>query len=329
MNKKLISFVVPAYREEKNISLFYDEFKKNFANLEKKYDYELIFVNDGSPDKTWEEILKICEIDENVKGINLSRNFGHQAALTAGYTNALGDAIISMDADWQDPISLIEKMLQEWEDGFEIVYARRTNRNDNWLKKYTALLYYRLLANISETQIPRNVGDFRLISQKVLKTFLQLPEKDRYIRGIFAWLGYSYSFVDFDRPERIHGQTGYTWKKMWKLATDGILNFSTFPLKIGLILGIIMMFLSFGFFVYVTIDFFVRDTYYPLYKWLTIGMFGFMGLQFIFMWILGEYIGRIYNETRNRPIFIISEKININKNPHENISKSVGFDAEL
>ena len=190
-------------------------------------------------------------------------------------------------------------------------------------------MYYRLLANISETQIPRNVGDFRLISPKVLKTFLQLPEKDRYIRGIFAWLGYSYSFVDFDRPERIHGQTGYTWKKMWKLATDGILNFSTFPLKIGLILGIIMMFLSFGFFVYVTIDFFVRDTYYPLYKWLTIGMFGFMGLQFIFMWILGEYIGRIYNETRNRPIFIISEKININKNPHENISKSVGFDAEL
>lgn len=190
------------------------------------------------------------------------------------------------------------------------MYARRKNRNDNFFKKRTAIWYYRLLSRISDTKIPRNVGDFRLIDKKVLEVFVKLPEQDRYIRGMFAWLGFKTTFVDFDRPERIHGETGYTWKKMWKLASDGVINFSTFPLKVGLILGILMMICAFCFFVYVTGDWMIRGTYYPLYKWLTIGMFGFMGLQFIFMWILGEYIGRIYNETRGRPLYIISEKIN-------------------
>ncbi|MDP2090190.1 MAG: glycosyltransferase family 2 protein [Candidatus Gracilibacteria bacterium] len=308
-----VSIIIPAFREEKNISLVYLALKKILSSISEKYNYEIIFVNDGSNDSTWKEILKKTKLNENVKGINLSRNFGHQQALTAGYMKASGDLIVSMDADMQDPPILILKMIKEWEKGFEVVYARRRNRNDKFLKKYTAILYYKILSKVSDTQIPRDVGDFRLIDKKVLKTFNKLKEKDRYIRGMFAWVGFKTTFVDFDRPERIYGETGYTWKKMIKLAMDGILNFSTFPLKLGAIIGFFIIILSSIFFLYITYDFFINGTDYPLYKWINVVLLGFMGLLFIFMWILGEYIGRIYNETRGRPLYIISEKINFKK----------------
>ncbi|MDD5213891.1 MAG: glycosyltransferase family 2 protein [Candidatus Gracilibacteria bacterium] len=310
MSKKLISIVIPAYREEKNISLIYKEIKKIFSKISEKYNYEIIYINDGSLDNTWDEIVKICIDDKNVKGINLSRNFGHQGAISSGLNNAKGDLVVSMDCDMQDPPSLIIEMIKKWEEGYEVVYARRINRNDNFVKKYTAILYYKFHSKISDTDIPRNVGDFRLIDKKVLKEFIKLSEKDRYIRGMFARMGFKTAFVNFNRPERIYGETGYTWKKMIKLAMDGILNFSTFPLKIGAIIGFFIMFISFLFFCYIFIDAVFNKVPYPLYKWLSVIGFGFMGLQFVFMWIMGEYIGRIYNETRDRPIYIESEKIN-------------------
>lgn len=310
MGKKLISIVLPAYREEKNISLVYEEILKNFEKISEKYDFEIIFVNDGSPDNTWEEILKLCERDERVKGVNLSRNFGHQAALTAGLQETIWDIIISMDCDLQDPVSVAVEMVKKWEEWFEVVYARRKNRNDKFLKKQTAIFYYKFLSKISSTKIPRNVWDFRLVERKVLDAFLKLPEKDRYIRGIFAWLGFKTTFVDFDRPERIHWETWYTWKKMLRLAMDGILNFSMFPLRIGFLIGIFMIILSTIFFSYIFFDSVFNWVEYPLYKWLSVFVFGFMGLQFIFMWIMWEYIWRIYNESKWRPIYIISEKIN-------------------
>lgn len=309
---KLLSIVIPAYREEKNISYIYSELVPILSTLE-WYDYEIIFVNDGSPDKTWQEIEKLCESDTRVKWINLSRNFGHQAALTAWLDIARWDAVVSMDADMQDPPEVVTQMIKKWQEWYEIVYARRKNRNDAFLKKYTAILYYKILSKISDTEIPRNVWDFRLIDKKVLTVFKGLKEKDRYIRGMFSWLGFKTGFVDFNRPERIHGETGYTWKKMMKLASDGILNFSTFPLKIGAFIGMFMILLSVVFFLYMIVwTIIVWDlTYYQLYKWISVAGFGFMGLQFIFMWILGEYIWRIYNETRERPIYIIREKLNI------------------
>lgn len=216
-----------------------------------------------------------------------------------------------MDCDMQDPPALVEEMLEKWEAGFEVVYARRRNRNDPFLKKYTALAYYRVLSAVSDTKIPRNVGDFRLVDRKVLEAFLGLKEKDRYVRGMFSWLGFKTTFVDFDRPERIHGETGYTWSKMAKLATDGIMNFSVFPLKLGAFIGVGMIILSVAFFSYVAFDALANGVEYPLYKWLSIAAFGFMGLQFVFMWILGEYIGRIYNETRERPVYVVGERKNI------------------
>ena len=313
MSKKLISVVIPAYNEEKNIPLIYQELKKVLWTISEKYDYEIIFVNDGSKDNTWEEIKKIALEDKNVKWINLSRNFGHQAALTAGLEKASWDVIVSMDCDMQDPPSLVLDMIKEYEKWFDIVYARRKNRNDNFFKKYTAILYYKLLYKVADTKIPRNVWDFRLINKKVLNAFLKLSEKDRYIRWMFAWLWFKVSYVDFDRPERIHWETWYTWKKMIKLAMDWILNFSTFPLKLWFIFWFIMIFISFLFLLYMIYDMFIRWVYYPLFKWLSVLMFGFMWLQFIFMWIIWEYIWRIYNETRDRPVYIIRDELNFKK----------------
>jgi len=311
MEKKLISVVIPAYREEKNIPLIYVELKTILKTIKEKYKYEIIFVNDWSYDNTWDEIEKLCVEDKNVKGINLSRNFGHQWALTAGLEYAIWDIIVSMDCDMQDPPVLIIDMIIEWEKWFDVVYARRKNRNDNFIKKYTAIAYYKFHAKISDTKIPRNVWDFRLVDKKVLKAFLKLSEKDRYVRGMFAWLGFKTTFVNFNRPERIHWETGYTWKKMIKLAMDWILNFSMFPLKIWMTVGVLMMLMSFLFFCYMFYDLTFNWVEYPLFKWLSVMWFGFMWMQFIFMWIMWEYIWRIYNETRDRPVYIIWDKLNL------------------
>jgi hypothetical protein len=202
-------------------------------------------------------------------------------------------------------------MIQKYEMGNDIVYARVIDREVWFLKKYTSIWYYKILSLISDTEIPRNVWDFRLINRRVLDVFRWLKEKDRYIRGMMAWVWFKHDFVDFYIPKRIHGSSSYTWKKMWKLASDWILNFSTFPLKVGAFLGIFMILLSFLFFIYVVFDSLIFHVQYPLYKWLSIVWFWVMGLQFIFMWIIGEYVGRIYNESRERPIYIIMNKKNI------------------
>ncbi len=312
-SKKKVSVIIPAYREWKNISLVYEALRKILSSISGKYTYEIIFINDGSKDTTWTEILEISTRDKKVKWINFSRNFWHQLALSAWYMEASGDIIISMDADMQDPPILILEMIKKWEAWFEVVYARRRGRYDKFVKKYTAILYYKILSRVSDTKIPRNVGDFRLIDKKVLTAFKGLKEKDRYIRWMFAWMWFKTTFVDFDRPERIIGETSYTWKKMIKLAMDGILNFSTFPLKLWAIIWFFLIILSTFFFLYVSYDFFINETEYPLYKWINIVLLWFVWLQFIFMWILGEYIWRIYNETRERPLYIISEKINFNE----------------
>lgn len=310
MSKKLLSIVIPAYREEKNISYIYKELLLVLVDL-MHYDYEIIFVNDGSPDLTWLEIENLCENDTRVKGVNLSRNFWHQAALSAWLDLVQGDVIVSMDCDMQHPPKIIQEMIQKYEMGNDIVYARVIDREVWFLKKYTSIWYYKILSLISDTEIPRNVWDFRLINRRVLDVFRWLKEKDRYIRGMMAWMWFKHDFVDFYIPKRIHGSSSYTWKKMWKLASDGILNFSTFPLKVGAFLGISMILLSFLFFIYVVFDSLIFHVQYPLYKWLSIVWFWVMGLQFIFMWIIGEYVGRIYNESRERPIYIIMNKKNI------------------
>lgn len=305
---KLISIILPIYNEEVNIPIIYSEL---ISILEKAstHDFEIIFVNDGSRDHSWERIKNLTDKDPRVKGITFSRNFGHQIALTAGYDRACGDAIITMDADLQDPPALVVDMIKEWENGNMIVYARRIDRKDSFLKKITANIYYKFLDLIADVKIPRNVGDFRLIDKKVLQTIKQCREKSRYFRGIVAWTGFQSAFVDFARPNRLSGITGYTWKKMFKLAFDGMTSFSMFPLKIAAYVGIFVILTGSLMFLYISIDALFNQVNYPLFKWLVTIIYIFMGVQFLLLWFLGEYIGRIHDQQKERPLYIIADEL--------------------
>lgn len=306
----LISIILPIYNEEENIFLVYEKVSSIMHELSSMYDYEIIFINDGSRDSSWHKIMELCAKDKHVKAINFSRNFGHQMALTAGYDLAQGDAIITMDADLQDPPSLLLDMIKKWEQGANIVYARRIDRKDSFLKRKTAHLYYKFLDHISDVRIPRNVGDFRLIDKKVLQVLKECKEKSRYLRGMVAWSGFTCDYVDFKRPNRLNGQTGYTWSKMIKLAFDGMTGFSLFPLKLAAFIGVFVIATGSLMFLYITVDALFNHVYYPLFKWLVTIVYIFMGIQFLLMWILGEYIGRIFDQQKGRPLYIVAEKIN-------------------
>lgn len=311
MNK--ISVVLPIYNEERNIPLIYQELNKTSASLQEQFSFEFIFVNDGSKDNSWHYITQLAKSDVRIKAVSFSRNFGHQAALRAGYEYAQGDAAISMDADLQDPPTLIPAMLAKWQQGHDIVYARRIGRHDPLLKRITARWFYRLLDHIAEVTMPRNVGDFRLVDKKVLTYLKQCKEKSPYLRGIVAWSGFKYDFVDFKRPNRINGQTGYTWRKMLRLGFDGVTSFSLFPLKLAAFIGIFVILTGLLMFLYISLDAFFFNIYYPLFKWLVTIIYIFMGVQFLLIWVLGEYIGRIFEEQKNRPLYIINDMVNIAK----------------
>jgi len=303
------SVVVPAFNEEDNINAFYERARLIMDSLGQSW--ELIFVNDGSTDGTLDALRTLSEKDVHVKYISLSRNFGHQAALTAGLDHASGKAIISIDCDLQDPPELIPQLCRKWEEGYDIVYARRSNyRKDSVIKRYASMVYYFVLGKTTDIDMPENVGDFRLIDQKVLSILKAMPERSRYLRGMVAWAGFSHSFVDYERPDRQAGDTGYTFKKLISLGMDGMLNFSLLPLRIGFIIGIINIILGFLFLAYMVLDTILFDKYYHLYKFLVVLLFMLMGLLFMFIWILGEYIGRIHNEVKGRPIYIANEKGN-------------------
>lgn len=306
--KRLLSVVIPVYNEWRNVAVIYEALSNIYNDISTLYDIEIIFVNDGSKDSSWEIIKAIALQDSRVLGISLSRNFWHQFALSAGYEHSHGEYIISMDCDMQDPPSLLVNMLVEIEKWYDIVYARRTKRADGFLKDWSAKIYYKILSHISHVDIPRNVWDFRICNRQVLDVLLRCQEWDRYLRWLFAWFWFRTSFVDYERPERLEGRPSYTWRKSIKLAGDGIIHFSTLPLKMGLVIGVIAIIASSIFFGYIAYDYLVNHVDYPLYKWISVVLLGFMGLQFVFMWILGEYILRIYNETKNRPLYIIQEK---------------------
>ncbi|MGE4168421.1 MAG: glycosyltransferase family 2 protein [Candidatus Babeliales bacterium] len=306
---KKISIVLPIYNEEKNIPIVYHELLSVLTPL-KEFAYEIILVNDGSRDASWQTILNLAKGDSCIKALTFSRNFGHQIALTAGYDHATGDVIVSMDADLQDPPSLIPSMLEAWHKGADIVYARRADRKDNFLKRMTAILYYKCLSHISDVTIPRNVGDFRLIDKKVLTYLKQCREKSRYLRGMVAWSGFNHAFVDFNRPNRLEGTTGYTWSKMIKLAFDGVTGFSLFPLKLAAFIGVFVILTGCLMFTYISCDALFNKVNYPLFKWLVTIVYIFMGVQFLLMWLIGEYIGRIFEQQKGRPLYIVDKKVN-------------------
>lgn len=309
MNKKLISIVLPAYNEQENIPVVHDAIVQALSSVEQRYDFEFIFVNDGSRDRTWHVLEQLCARDSRVTALSLSRNFGHQAALMAGYEKARGDAVVSLDADMQHPPIMILEMIKKWEAGAQVVYARRTNRSDNFLKKYFSLAFYRILDFISDVKIPRNVNDFRLLDKKVLAVINACHEKKPYLRGLVAWVGFQQDFVEYPHHERHAGETGYTWKKMFGLAWDGITGFSLFPLRLAAYLGFFMLILVCGMSLGAVLGHVLLGSTTTWMFWLVQLCGLIMSLQFIAMWLLGEYIGAMKQQISDRPLYIVAKHI--------------------
>jgi len=307
---KKVSFVIPVYNEEGNIQNLYHEILNQLKSFD-SINIEFIFVNDGSWDKSLEILKELSEADKRVHVISFTRNFGHQSALVAGMNQASGDAVITMDCDFQDPPDVLPPMINHWLNGFKVVYTKRINRKDSFLKKQTAYYYYKLLNWSSEVSLPGNIGDYRLIDKVVLKHFQNKKGKEEYLRGLIPWLGYKYAVVDYDRPLREKGQTGFNWLKMARFAMSGILSFSLLPLRLGFIIGIFSVFLGFVSMTYLIINYFVNHQFYKLLEWVAVINLILIGFLFILIWILAEYINGIKKEVKELPDFIIDETFNI------------------
>ena len=308
-NKVVYSIIVPLYNEELVIYESYRRLKKvmDCANE----NYEIVFVNDGSRDKTRDKVEEICESDEKIKLINFSRNFGHQAAITAGMDLALGDAVVVIDADLQDPPEVILKMIEKWKEGYEVVYGKRIKREGETLfKKATAKMYYRLLKSMTSVDVPVDTGDFRLIDRKVCDALISLPEKNRYVRGLVSWVGYKQTCVEFTRQERFAGNTKYPLKKMIKLAFDGITSLSYKPLVIAGYFGGLTFFIGIITIVVAIVkDIFNKTKLIDFGMMISINMMMF-GVMLGCIGIMGQYIGRIFDESKGRPIYIIDSTTN-------------------
>ena len=311
---KKVSVVIPMYYEEEVANECYTRMKKVLGDL-KNYEHELIFVNDGSKDKTLPILEEIAKKDNNVKVISFSRNFGHQAAVTAGLKKVTGDARVIIDADLQDPPELIPEMLKLWEDGNEVIYGKRkTREGESHFKLFTAKMFYKTLNALSDVEIPKDTGDFRLVDRKVVDTINSLPEHNKFLRGLFSWVGYKQIPYEYERKERFAGTTKYPLKKMLKLASDGIIGFSTKPLKLVGALGILSIVVSFIILIYALISFAFRlNNLSSGWTSLMVAITFFAGVQLLSIWIMSEYVGRIYDETKKRPQYIIDKEINTDK----------------
>lgn len=304
-NNVLISVVVPVYNEELVVMETYKRLKKVMDSM--FVPYEIIFVNDGSRDETVCIVNGICEMDDNIKLIDFSRNFGHQIAITAGMDYAEGQAIVVIDADLQDPPEIIPKMYEKWKEGYDVVYGKRILRKgETFFKKLTAKLFYRFLKTMTDVDIPVDTGDFRLIDRKVCDALKTVGEKNRYIRGIISWLGFKQIGVEFVREERFAGETKYPLKKMIRFAFDAITSFSYKPLKLASYVGFLLSVISFVYLVIVLLQklFIKGSTIQGWASTIAVNLF-FNGIMLIILGIIGEYIGRIYDEAKNRPLYVV------------------------
>lgn len=310
MFKKTVSVIVPCFNEELVIHETHRQLSHVLQRIQNKYNYELIFVNDGSKDDTKELLTFIAHSDPHVKIVDFSRNFGHQIAVTAGIDHASGDAVVLIDADLQDPPELILEFIENWESGYDVVYAVRRKRDgESLFKKLTAKWFYRTLRSLTDVEIPLDTGDFRLMDRKVVDVLKSIKERHRFIRGLVSWVGFKQIGIEYDRAERFAGETKYPLKKMFRFSVDAITSFSFLPLRVASILGITSS--SFGI-IGILIALYLRlGTNITLPGWtsLMIVVLFLGGLQLFILGVIGEYIGRIYDETRNRPLYIVRETI--------------------
>ncbi|PPF56849.1 glycosyltransferase [Clavibacter michiganensis] len=306
----LVSFILPTYNEEGSIDLFARTLREALEDADLGMEYEFIFVNDGSADASLEHLHALAAADGRVQVIDFSRNFGHQIAVTAGLDHAAGDAAVIMDTDLQDPPRVAVELIRRWQEGFNVVYAQRRTRKDTLFKKATAGAFYRTLALVAEIEIPRDTGDFRLIDRKVIDAVKRFPERNRFLRGMISYVGFRQTSVQFDRDERHSGVTGYPLRKMIKFAADGILGFSTFPLKLIQLVGLVVSALSALAVIYVLISRAIDpSSVVPGWTFTVIAILFVGGVQIIMLSVLGSYLGRVYAEVQNRPLYLVASHV--------------------
>lgn len=301
-----ISIIVPLYNEEENIDYLFTRLLSVLNKLETSY--EILCINDGSRDDTLKQLINHHYRNPAIKIINLSRNFGKEIALTAGIDHANGSAIIPIDADLQDPPELIEKLVAKWREGYDVVYAtRRSRQGETWLKRFTADAFYKTIGKMTSVAIPANTGDFRLLDRKVVEAIKKIPERNRFMKGLFAWVGYKQTSVMFDREPRAAGTTTWNYWKLWNFAIDGITSFSLVPLKIWSYVGLFISFISLLYASFLVIRTLILGIDVPGYASLMVAILFFGGIQLITLGVIGEYLGRVYEEVKGRPLYFVRE----------------------
>ncbi len=304
---KKISIIIPAYNEEESLPILYERLTKLMENLN-NYDFEVLFVNDGSKDKTIEIIKELREKDERICYVDFARNFGKEIAMIAGLDYATGDCVIFMDADLQDPPELVPELVKYWEEGYDDVYAKRKSRKgETWLKKFTSKMYYKVLQHVTRVEIQEDTGDFRLLDRRCVNALKKLRESQRNTKSMFSWIGYKKKEVLYDRDPRVAGTTKWNYGKLMDLAIDGITSLTTSPLRISTFIAIPTFMVLFGYFVYVIAKCFVVDQPIQAYQSIILLILFFSGIQILLFGIVGEYLGRIFNETKNRPLYLVNE----------------------
>jgi len=304
--RQLISIVVPAFNEEAVLPQFHQTISPVLS--EQPFDFEIVYINDGSSDNTLSIIKQLRESDKQVTLIDLSRNFGKEIALTAGLHKAAGDAVIVIDADLQDPPELIPELIREWQNGYDVVYAQRTHRKgESLLKRTTAHFFYRIIQRISKIAIPEDTGDFRILSRRAVNALNTFNEQNRFMKGLFAWIGYRQKAVHYQRDPRHAGETKWNYWKLWNFAIDGITSFTIAPLKISTYLGLFTAAGAFLYGIYMVIETLIYGNPVAGYPSLIVIILILGGVQLVAIGILGEYLGRIFNETKRRPLYFINE----------------------
>lgn len=310
LKRRKITLVSPFYNEEKGVQGFFNRINEVFALLADRYDLEVIAINDGSRDQTYLELIRAKADNDYLTVVDLSRNFGKEAAISAGLDFATGDAVIPIDSDLQHPPEVVLELIKKWEEGAEVVLAKRVDREtDRLVQKWTASFFYKLHNRISDIDIPADVGDFRLMDRKVVEALKKLPETRRFMKGLFAWVGFRTTTVEYKVAPREHGTTSFNTWKLWNFALEGITSFSTAPLRVWTYLGGAVSALSFIYASYLLIKtvFFGADT--PGYASIMITILFACGIQLIGIGVLGEYIGRIFAESKKRPVYIVRDVI--------------------
>lgn len=307
-----VCVVVPVFNEEASIGPFLEEVVPVLEAVTPQIDYRILFINDGSRDQTRAVISDKVGTNARIGVINLSRNFGKEAALFAGLCHAKGEAVIPLDVDLQDPPQIMVDMIARWRGGAKVVNARRVNRDsDSWIKRRTSELFYRTYNMLAEQSIPLDVGDFRLFDREVVDVICQLGERSRFNKGLFSWVGFDAEEVTFTRPERAVGRSAWSYWKLWKLALDGIFSSSTRPLRIWTYLGAVIGLLALAYLLYILIRTAMFGVDVPGYASTLILILGFGGLNIFALGIIGEYVGRIYAEVRQRPVYVVSSRYNV------------------